>query len=446
MKKFIIVATTLILICLNAIPVAAKSDGLFFKVKGEWNSSGFGTTAELTITADSAENVTTLEAKFKKEVWWPGYGEAPEQWISGMYQEGPLGVWEIGADNTSITVYTEPSQVSLLPSGDVVGAEPGKVFQGTITGNHVTFTIEGEPEITPLTGSIKFKNIISGMDTIPVGDGPYAICFDGTNIWITHPYAPASNTVSKIDADTGIIVDTITVGNGPYNICFGGGYIWVANYDDDTVSKIDADTGIIVDTIAVGNGPYGIVFDGTYIWVANYGVSFLYGSTLSKIEAATDIVVNTITVEAGPYAICFDGTYIWTTNLYASNKVSKINAATDTVISTYAVGGHPYVICFDDTYIWVADKFDDAVHKIDDTTNTVAGPYPVGDGPYGICSGGGYIWVANQDDDTVSKVDAATGTVVNTITVGNHPSGICFDGTYIWVVNLIDDTVSRILN
>ena len=158
MKKLIIVIVALLIVCLSVTPVVAKTEPrIYFKVVGEWNSEFLGATAKVTVTADSVNNIITLEAKWEEKVWWPGYGGAPEQWMTGMYDEGPLGIWELSEDGSTITLYTEPSEVSVLPSGDSTGIEPGKVYVGTITGKKVTFVIQNEPELTPLTGKIKIK-------------------------------------------------------------------------------------------------------------------------------------------------------------------------------------------------------------------------------------------------------------------------------------------------
>ncbi len=61
----------------------------------------------------------------------------------------------------------------------------------------------------------------------------------------------------------------ITVGDVPYGIAFDGTNIYVTNYVDDTVSVIDPNTNTVTATINVGNGPWGIAFDGTNIYVTN---------------------------------------------------------------------------------------------------------------------------------------------------------------------------------
>ncbi|MGB1083778.1 MAG: hypothetical protein ACPG1B_04135, partial [Ilumatobacteraceae bacterium] len=62
----------------------------------------------------------------------------------------------------------------------------------------------------------------------------------------------------------------IAVGDGPFGIAFDGTNIYVTNYVDDTVSVIDPNTNTVTATINVGDGPYGIAFDGTNIYVTNY--------------------------------------------------------------------------------------------------------------------------------------------------------------------------------
>ena len=70
----------------------------------------------------------------------------------------------------------------------------------------------------------------------------------------------------------------ITVGDVPYGIAFDGTNIYVTNYVDDTVSIIDPNTNTVTATINVGDGPYGIAFDGTNIYVAN-----LWDDTVTKL-------------------------------------------------------------------------------------------------------------------------------------------------------------------
>jgi hypothetical protein len=99
-----------------------------------------------------------------------------------------------------------------------------------------------------------------------VGDYPYGLAFDGTNIWVANW---GSNTVTKLLPTSGAVVGTYTVGSAPVRLAFDGTNIWVANYGDSTVTKLLASTGAVEGTYAVGSSPEAVAFDGTNIWVAN---------------------------------------------------------------------------------------------------------------------------------------------------------------------------------
>jgi len=63
--------------------------------------------------------------------------------------------------------------------------------------------------------------------------------------------------------------NVFSVGSGPYAIAFDGANIWVANQSGDNVTKLKASDGSLLATYGVGSQPVGIAFDGANIWVAN---------------------------------------------------------------------------------------------------------------------------------------------------------------------------------
>ena len=73
------------------------------------------------------------------------------------------------------------------------------------------------------------------VGTYSVGGGPYSICFDGGNIWVTNWF---SENVTKLRASDGSMVGTYGTGDGPQDICFDGENIWVNNYNSDNVTYI----------------------------------------------------------------------------------------------------------------------------------------------------------------------------------------------------------------
>ncbi len=86
----------------------------------------------------------------------------------------------------------------------------------------------------------------------------------GDFVWVTRK---TTNSVSKLNADSGGVSATVAVGTSPSHLCFDGTFVWVANTDSN--SQLDCITGQLIDTSPVGNSPLGLCFDGTAVWVTN---------------------------------------------------------------------------------------------------------------------------------------------------------------------------------
>src|SRR6185369_10434490 len=78
-----------------------------------------------------------------------------------------------------------------------------------------------------------------------VGDGPEAVAFDGTNVWVANQF---SDTVTKIRASDGAVVGTYSVGKRPVALAYDGANIWVANYLGNSLTKLRASTGAALGT------------------------------------------------------------------------------------------------------------------------------------------------------------------------------------------------------
>ena len=195
------------------------------------------------------------------------------------------------------------------------------------------------------------------------------------------------------------VTNTISVGSAPYGITSDGTHVWVANNGNNSVSEIDASTGIVISTISVGSLPCGITSDGTHVWVANNG-----NNTVSEIDASTHSVISTISVGSHPYGITSDGTHVWVTN-NESNSVSEIDASTGTVLASIQVGSNPHGITSDGTHVWVTNSGDNSVSEIDTSTGLIVVFHiSVGSYPIGITSDGTRVWVANNQSNSVSEI------------------------------------------
>jgi len=271
--------------------------------------------------------------------------------------------------------------------------------------------------------------------TIPVGNYPYEVAFDGAHIWVTNYN---ENSVSKIDIVTNEVVATVPVGTNPRGAAFDGAHIWVANSGDNSVSKIDV-LAEVAETVSVkGENPRGVAFDGEHIWVINFN-----DNSVSKIDRATNGVVATVPVGEKPRGVAFDGAHIWVAN-FKGNSVCKVDIYTNEVV-TVPVGDKPRRVAFDGAHIWVTNSGDNSISKIDIVTNEVVATVSVGKSPRGVTFDGTHLWVVHFDDNSISKMDILTNKEIVTVSVGKDPRGIAFDGKHIWVANSEDNSVTRIL-
>ena len=114
-------------------------------------------------------------------------------------------------------------------------------------------------------------------------NGPYAVAFDGTHLWVTNL---GGNSVTELNASDGSWVRTLSGGSYGFNnsrgVAFDGTHLWVTNVGGNSVTELNASDGSWVRTLSGGsygfNGSYYIAFDGTHVWVTNYS-----GNSVTKI-------------------------------------------------------------------------------------------------------------------------------------------------------------------
>jgi YVTN family beta-propeller protein len=131
-----------------------------------------------------------------------------------------------------------------------------------------------------------------------------------------------------------------------------GTRVYASNYGGDTVSAINAATGLVVATINVGDAPIGVAFtpDGYRVYVANE-----FGSSVSVIDTdpantgTYNTVIATIGVGSNPNAVAFtpDGFRAYVSD-GGAGTVSVIDTDPtsinyNSVIATISVGGGVYM-------------------------------------------------------------------------------------------------------
>lgn len=143
----------------------------------------------------------------------------------------------------SATGGTKPYSWSLaggtvLPAGLTLHAATGQITGTPTAAGASTFTVsvtdsENPPVTVTQAESITVTGGVTG-GTFPVGNGPDAMAFDGTNMWVTNF---GSNTVTEL-SPTGATLRTVTVGSNPDAIAFDGTDMWVADGGDNTVTEL----------------------------------------------------------------------------------------------------------------------------------------------------------------------------------------------------------------
>ena len=82
-------------------------------------------------------------------------------------------------------------------------------------------------------------------------------------------HQPDTNNVTEL-SPAGATLGTFPVGVGPDAIAFDGTNMWVANGGNDNVTELSP-AGATLGTFALGDNPYGLAFDGTNMWASVMG-------------------------------------------------------------------------------------------------------------------------------------------------------------------------------
>ena len=144
---------------------------------------------------------------------------------------------------------------------------------------------------------------------------PRGMAYDGTFLWVC---SFSANTLEKVDLRSGTVVDSVPVGNRPVEVAFDGECLWVANSGEATVSRVSTD-GAVRGTYPVENQPLSVVFDGRSIWVANGG-----SNTVTQLDSNTgERLGNYPSGGVSPTALVFDGMHVWVANRGDGNLMRR---------------------------------------------------------------------------------------------------------------------------
>lgn len=116
----------------------------------------------------------------------------------------------------------------------------------------------------------------------------------------------AANNLLKYNS-AGALQWQTTVGSTPEYVCLNplGTEVWTANYGANTVSRVNAATGLVLGTYAVPVQPWAIAFDSN----GDPWVSCLGPDSVNKMSATTGAILASYTIagSGNPYELTFDG-------------------------------------------------------------------------------------------------------------------------------------------
>ena len=145
-------------------------------------------------------------------------------------------------------------------------------------------------------------------------DSPEFAVVDGTVVWIAFA---DSGFVQRRSLGGGLIGETI-VSNGPRGIAVLRDNVWVANSLTNTITKIQRSTGIVIEELVVAPGPWDLKTDGVSVWVASSGAN-----QLLKVDPET-LTMEVFAVGLQPLNITSDGQSVWVTN-FGDGTVSRVS-------------------------------------------------------------------------------------------------------------------------
>ena len=204
-----------------------------------------------------------------------------------------------------------------------------------------------------------------------------------------------------------------------------GDTLWVANRDANTVTIVEATTGVTVRTMAIGSGPHDIVIS------ARTGKAYVMSELDDRVvvvSASTLQVLNTIAMPRPHHAeLSEDGRFVLV-GLFTSNQIAVIDTVTDAVrihasSSNVNIRAHAPRSSRDSRFIFVPHEVGEDVTALDVETGVVVGGVRAGSQPSEVlpAADGRRLFVSMRGEGTIKAFDLATAQLLGTVAVGTQP-------------------------
>ena len=205
--------------------------------------------------------------------------------------------------------------------------------------------------LDPETGAV--------VTTYPLPHVPSTLLWANSHLWTANAIA---GTVTRVTRDGQVLAD-VPVGEGPLAVAFDGTSLWVANKEGKSLVQVDPRTSKVEMTLDLEGEPLALIFDGRSLWVALGDLG-----QVIQVDPQSASIGDRVDVGADPSALLFDGESLWAAAPKAG-KVFRIRLSDASVIQTISVQGAPIALqsfsCGDGCWdIWTADESADAISRI----------------------------------------------------------------------------------
>jgi len=252
---------------------------------------------------------------------------------------------------------------------------------------------------------------------VPLGTAPSAVAVGEGSVWVVDA---DDRTVSQIDAETRTLVRTFSTSATPTDVAVGAGSVWVGNAPaagnllPNSITRLDAETGLVVDTIELGAPTGGQLFavlagfSRQHIAAAEDAVWAINPDlTVSRIDPRTNRIVARIGDVRAENIAVGEGE-VWLTE---GDRLAEIDPSVNAVARRIKLdGGGLAGLDVGAGAVWVANPEAGNLWRVDTGPNQAKRAIPLETWVAGVSFGEGAVWVTNEISDAVHRVDPHTAT------------------------------------
>jgi DNA-binding SARP family transcriptional activator/ABC-type branched-subunit amino acid transport system substrate-binding protein len=263
----------------------------------------------------------------------------------------------------------------------------------------------GVSVLDPATGDLR--------SAIPLGTAPANIAIGEGGVWVLDA---DDRTISRIEPRARAQVRTFGTASTPTSLAAGAGAIWIGNGADGSIfpisiSRIDADSGVVDATIPLpgsskeryfqGGGGEGqfIALTANAVWAVNPD------QTVSRIDPRTNSIVARVREVRASSIAAGEGS-AW---IVDEQGITEIDPVTNAVARRIEVAAESLTaLAVGAGAVWLADPVGGSVWRVDTGRDHLLRTIPLAVGTRSIAFGAGSVWATNEVAGTVHRIDPRT--------------------------------------